>query len=152
MEAAARSVLSHHYPEVYEKMTTLERVYRNQGPDVINWKGHALMHWSPVCYYENKYNRNLGVMLITIGFPDIAYKMLVDEHEMLFTEKYKAHANLRTTAMYEKLQLKRLNDEIKSLTWEHKRTMSKLKKLDAKSDEESVSTPGQEGPLYLSGE
>jgi hypothetical protein len=52
--------------------------------------------------------------------------------------------------MYEKLQLKRLNDEIKSLTWEHKRTMAKLKKLDAKSDEESVSTPGQEGQVCLS--
>jgi len=149
MEAAARSVLSYHYSEVYERMMALERLYRDQGPDVISWKSQETMHWSPAFFYENKYNRNLGVMLITIGFPDIAYKMLVDEHEMLFTEKYKAHANLRTTAMYEKLQLKRLNDEIKSLTWEHKRTMSKLKKLDAKSDEESVSTPGQEGPLHL---
>lgn len=152
MEAAARSVLSHHYPEVYEKMMSMERIYRNQGGHVIAWEAQELMHWSPAIYYENKYNRNLGVMLITIGFPDIAYKMLVDKHEILFTEKYKAHANLRTTAMYEKLQLKRLNDEIKSLTWEHKRTMAKLKKLDAKSDEESVSTPGQEGPLHLPSE
>ncbi len=130
-------------------MIALERLYRDQGADVISWKSHETMHWSTSFFYENKYNRNLGVMLITIGFPDIAYKMLVDEHEMLFTEKYKAHANLRTTAMYEKLQLKRLNDEIKSLTWTHKRTMAKLKKLDAKSDEELVSTPGQERPLHL---
>ncbi len=150
MEAAARSVLSYHYSEVYERMMALEHLYRTQGGDVISWKSHETMHWSPAFFYENKYNRNLGVMLITIGFPDIAYKMLVDEHEILFTEKYKAHANLRTTAMYEKLQLKRLNDEIKSLTWTHKRTMAKLKKLDAKSDEELVSTPGQEGQVCLS--
>ena len=152
MEATARTILHYHYYEVYQKMVALERLYRTQGGDVIAWNGHAMTHWSPAFYYENKYNRNLGVMLITIGFPDIARKLFEGEHKMLFTEKYQAHANLRTTAMFEKLQLKRLNDEMKSLTWEHKRTMAKLKKLDAQPDEELVSTPGQERPLHLPSE
>lgn len=134
-------------------MIQLEQRYRRDGDDGINWKGHALMHWSPAAYYENKYNRNLGVMLITVGFPDTAIKMFVDEHEHLFSEKYQANAKLRTEAMYQKMQMKRLQNEMKSLMWHHRRTMKLIKKSnESDEDHESLSTPGQEGEIPLSGE
>lgn len=150
METVARSVLSFHYPEAYDKMMKLEKLYRDQGGDVIAWKAHAMMHWSPATYYENKYNRNIGVMLITIGFPALAIKMFVDEHENLFTEKYQAKAKLRTEAMHQKMQMKRLQNEMKSLMWHHKRTMKLIKKSDEEDgDQESLPTPGQEGEISL---
>lgn len=134
-------------------MIQLEQRYRRDGDEGIHWKGHALAHWSPAMYYENKYNRNLGVMLITIGFPDTARKMFEDEHENLFTEKYQAKAKLRTEAMHQKMQMKRLQNEMKSLMWQHKRTMKLIKKSDAEDgDQESLPTPGQEGEISVSGE
>lgn len=150
MEAAARSVLSFHYTEAYEKMIQLEQRYRRDGDDGIHWKGQTLMHWSPNMYYENKYNRNLGVMLITIGFPDTARKLFEDEHEHLFSEKYQAKAKLRTEAMHQKMQMKRLQNEMKSLMWHHRRTMKLIKKSDeSDEDQESLPTPGQEGEIPL---
>lgn len=153
MEAAARSVLSFHYPKAYENIIELEQRYRRYGDEGVHWKGPLMLHWSPSFYYENKYNRNLGVMLITIGFPDIAYKMLADEHGNLFTEKYQTKAKLRTEAMHQKMQMKRLQNEMKSLMWHHKRTMKLIKKSDEEDgDQESLPTPGQEGEISLSGE
>lgn len=134
-------------------MMKLEQRYRRDGDDGIHWKGHALAHWSPAMYYENKYNRNLGVMLITVGFPDTAIKLFVDEHENLFTEKYQTKAKLRTEAMHQKMQMKRLQNEMKSLMWHHRRTMKLIKKSDEEDgDQESLPTPGQEGEISLSGE
>ena len=150
MEAAARSVLSFHYTEAYEKMVQLEQRYRRDGDEGIHWKGQAMAHWSPQMYYENKYNRNLGVMLITIGFPDTARKLFEDEHEHLFSEKYQAKAKLRTEAMHQKMQMKRLQNEMKSLMWHHRRTMKLIKKSDeSDEDQESLPTPGQEGERFL---
>ena len=89
-------------------------------------------------------------MLITIGFPDIAYKMLADEHGNLFSEKYQANAKLRTEAMYQKMKMKQLQNEMKTLMWHHRRTMRLIKKSEGA--DESLSTPGQEGEIPLSGE